>query len=145
MDIDEEYFDALSTMVTAGGVTKDEIEAVEKELGVVFPPPYHQFLSQYGACMGTGFDLAGIFKDSSKEKPPMWRSVRLMTNQLRRVSRGALPEHLIPVSDDGQGTTFYIDTKSEEARILAYGPGVDCHMIATSFREFVVKGSRGEF
>jgi len=36
------------------------------------------------------------------------------------------------------------DTKSEAARIVAYGPGVDGQMVATSFKEFVVKVSKGE-
>ena len=144
MKIDNEYCDALNAMATPGGASNNKIETVEKELGVVFPSPYRQFLSKYGACMGTGFELAGIFEDSNKEEPPMWRSVELVTKQLRRVVRGNLPNHLIPVSDDGQGTTFYIDTTSEAARIIAYGPGVDGQIVATSFKEFVVKAARGE-
>ena len=144
MNIDKKYCDALNTMVTPGGASNDKIETVEKELGVVFPTPYRQFLAKYGAGMGTGFELAGIFEDLNKEKPSIWRSVALVTKQMRRVLRGTLPNHLIPVSDDGQGTTFYIDTKSEAARIVAYGPGLDGQIVATSFKEFVVKASGGQ-
>jgi hypothetical protein len=131
-------------MATAGGASNEKIEAAERELGVVFPAPYRQFLASYGAGMGTGFDLAGVYEDSGKDEPPVWKSVVLATKQLRRVLRGAIPNHLIPVSDDGQGTTFYIDTKTDAGRIVAYGPGADGQIAATSFKEFVVKASRGD-
>jgi cell wall assembly regulator SMI1 len=144
MNVEKEYCDALNAMAKPGGASSDKIEAVEKELGVVFPAPYRRFLAQYGAGIGTGFELAGIFEDTNNDEPSMWRSVLLKTKQLRRVWRGALPNYLIPVADDGQSTTFYIDTKSEAARIVAYGPGVDGQLVATSFKEFVVKVSKGE-
>ena len=144
MNIEKEYCDALNTMATPGGASNDKIEMVEKELGVVFPAPYRQFLATYGAGMGTGFELAGISEDSNEEEPPMWRSVVLATKQSRRILRGAIPNDFIPVSDDGQGTTFYIDTNSEAAKIVAYGPGIDGQIVATSFKEFVVKSLRGE-
>ena len=87
MNVEKEYCDALNAMAKPGGASSDKIEAVEKELGVVFPAPYCRFLAQYGAGVGTGFEQAGIFENTNSDEQSMWRSVLLATKQLRRVWR----------------------------------------------------------
>jgi cell wall assembly regulator SMI1 len=143
-NIDEEYYGALNAMTTPGGASQEEIKKAEQELGVVFPEPYRQFLAKYGAGYGNGFELAGIFEHPNKDEPPGWISVVLKAKRFRKALRGRSPDHLIPFSSDGHDTTFYIDTRSANGEIIAYGPGIDGHVIATSFREFVVKSARGE-
>jgi hypothetical protein len=144
MNIEKEYRYVLNAMTKPGGASNDRIEAAEQELAVVFPPPYREFLAECGACLGTGFEVAGICDDSNDHEPPMWRSVLQWTKQLRSALGDELPDDLIPISDDGQDTTFYIDTKSEAGRVIACGPGVEGQVVAASFKGFVIRASRGE-
>src|SRR6187402_1158578 len=105
MSVDNEYRKVLKAMTTAGGISQEKVEAAERDLGVRFPAPYVEFLTQYGAAFGKGFELAGLFDESNEERPPMWSSVVLATKQLRRVP-GSLAWSLIFISDDGQDVKF---------------------------------------
>jgi cell wall assembly regulator SMI1 len=145
MSIESEYHKLLNEMVTAGGASNEMIEAAERELGVVFPSSYRQFLAKYGAALGKGIELAGLAVQSNDDEPPMWRSIVLVTKQHRRVSKNALANSLIPISDDGQGLTFYIDAKKGgNSAVIAYAPGIDGQIVSSSFEEFVVRAAKNE-
>jgi antitoxin YobK len=143
MTITNEYESILKEGTNAGPATDEMITAAEEQLSVIFPASYRHFLKQYGATMGVGFEIAGLFDSSDDSAPPMWRHVVKMSVQLGRVNQGHLPQTLVPISDDGCGTTFYIDSaqQSDETAcsIVAFGPGVDGKIMANSFEEFVIK------
>ena len=120
-------------------MSNETIANAEAELGVAFPSPYRTFLARYGAAMGVGFEIAGLFK-SDKDEPPMWRDIVLATKRTRRAARGHLPETLLPISGDGASLTYYINANGEDScPVVAYGPGCDGQQVAESFEEFVVK------
>lgn len=134
----------LASSYKPGGASIEMIESAEQELKVRFPVAYRAFLERYGAAMGVGFEIAGLF-ESDNSKPPMWKNIVLVTKQTRRALQGWLPDTLLPISSDGASLTFYIDANGKEAcPVIAYGPGVDGLNVAESFEEFVVKASTGE-
>lgn len=139
-----EYQEFLNGLTSAGGASEENIKQAEQELNVRFPKSYRQFLADYGAVVGNGFEVAGLF-DLSEDEPPMWRHITSATKQHRRVAGGALSETLLPISDNGTGITFFLQTAIEEnGHVIAYGPGVDCSLVASSFEEFILKCASGE-
>jgi hypothetical protein len=133
----------LTSAYTAGGASIELIESAEQELNVSFPAAYRKFLERYGAAVGMGFRIAGLFK-SDEEEMPIWEDIVLVTKRTRRALQGWLPDTLLPISSDGASLTFYIDaTGGEECPVIAYGPGVDGLRVAESFEEFVIKASAG--
>lgn len=133
---------ALEAMNTAGGVPPSAVDAAERELGVIFPASYRKFLREYGAAVGNGFEIAGLFAPVDGGEPPMWRSVVLSTKQIRRMTEAHISSSLIPIADDGQGIIFYLETdRCYGPRIVAYGPGIDGEVVANTFEEFVARAA----
>lgn len=144
MDQGKQCESILASAYTAGGASIEMIESAEKKLNVRFPVAYRNFLERYGAVMGIGCRIAGLFK-LDEEEQPMWESVIVTTQDTRDASQGWLPDTLLPISSDGASLTFYIDANgADECPVIAYGPGVDGLIVAESFEEFVVKSSNGE-
>lgn len=144
MNYNEQCAVILSSASTAGPASESAIRNAEAELGLRFPAPYRAFLARYGAAMGEGFEIAGLFV-SNGEEPPMWRNVVADTRRSRRAGQGRLDDQLFPVSDDGLDRTYYL--KGDGAQlcpVIAYGPGCDGEEVAGSFEEFVVKRHTGE-
>jgi len=134
----------LRSADTPGGASVESIIIAEQHLGIVFPTSYRKFLLEYGAAIGAGYEIAGVFT-SSDDEPPTWRDVIAATNQTRRVAGSNLAQTLLPISGDGASLTYYLDTKDkEQSPVIAFGPGVDGETVAESFEEFVVKLSNGK-
>ena len=131
----------------AGPALESAIREAEKVLGVVFPPSYRLFLMKFGAALGDGFELAGLFEQSNIEEPPQWIHVVGQTLRLRRASHGQLPPGLIAVSGDGEDHVYYIDTTQRradgESPVVGIGPGADLVIIANSFSDYVIRARQG--
>lgn len=134
----KQYVDILDLAETAGGATVEVISKAEQELGVIFPLSYRQFLGSYGAAMGVGFEIAGVFSPDDEE-PPMWKNIVTVTKQMRRMAGPSFSKSLLPISSDGASLFFYLDASTEEqSPVIAFGPGVDGRKVADSFEEFVI-------
>ncbi len=139
---------ALAGAVIAGPAEEATIAQAEQLLGVRFPPSYRSFLSEFGAALCEGFELAGLFVQEDESRPPQWMDVVKSTHQLRRGSDDLIPREYIPVSGDGGDYIYYIDTSvigpDGESPVIALGPGVDGVVIAESFSDYVIRASRGQ-
>lgn len=135
---------AENVELIAGGVSQEEIEEAEGKLGVIFPHEYKEFLSSFGAGGVCGHYIYGLV-DSEKNDPPLWEDVVVNTQRLRRsASYWEENAHLIPISDDGMGVTFFFDArKSPETHIWAIGPGVE-KLVSIGFYKFFIDFSEGE-
>lgn len=138
----------LETATVAGGASEESILEAEAQLGVRFTPSYRQFLSNFGAALCTGFELAGLFGvGNDNDRPPQWSNVVTATKQLRRASRGLIPNEYIPISDDGGDYTFYLDTSHSddqgECPVIVLGPGADAVIVADDFFDFVKRSIDG--
>ena len=136
----------MSHTTIAGPASEELVQAAESKLSLRFPSEYRSFLKRYGAAMGEGFEIAGVFADVDSG-PPLWRDVVKATERFRQSVKGTLPETLIPISDDGRGVTYYIDASNQDdggCDVVAYGPGVDGKRVAASLEEFVLKVARDE-
>ena len=91
----------LAEAIVAGPAQEMTVARAEKSLGVKFPPSYRFFLSEFGAALCEGFEVAGIFAQEDESHPPLWMDVVKWTHQLRRGSRDLIPLEYIPVSGDG--------------------------------------------
>jgi hypothetical protein len=138
----------LETSMLAGGVDADAIQDAEKSLGVQFPPSYRTFLSQFGAVLCTGFEIAGLFDANGDDDcPPLWSDVVTSTSQRRRVSGGLIPKEYVVISDDGGDYTFYLDTSRPDAQgecpVIVLGPGADAVVAADDFFDFLRRSFDG--
>ena len=135
----------MSESTIAGPASESMILAAEEKLLLNFPPEYRRFLKMYGAVMGTGFEIAGIFADEDPG-PPLWRDIVRETKRFRKSIQGSWSDSLLPISDDGVNIKFFIDTKNHEnhCEVIAYGPGIELNTIATSLESFALKIARNE-
>lgn len=142
--MDEPYLNVLDDAFTPGGASEEAISKAEQTLGISFPTSYREFLKKYGAAMGAGYEIAGIFTPNEDE-PPMWRDVVAFSNQMRRMAGTFLLETLIPISSDGVSVTYFLDVSNQETSpVIALATGNDEVQVAQSFEEFVVKLSNGD-
>lgn len=134
----------LQELTVSGPSTDEEIRDAERELGVIFPPEYREFLARYGAALMSGYDIAGLSHEDPNTSP-MFDDVVRMTRTLRdRHGKVAGLDNVIPISGDGMDVLFYLETKGEDSgKILALGPSVEKH-VANSFSEFIAKIHAGD-
>lgn len=128
----------------AGPASVQEIEFAQAELGVTFPTEYRDFLTQFGALVVAGIEIFGL-PDLEKPHPPLWQSVVAVTKQLRCWGQaGADRAAFIPISEDGTGIYFFLDTAVEPTtRIWAVGPGVETQ-VSSDFYDFFIDLSEGK-
>ena len=112
---------------TSGPVPEPNIAAAEAALGLSFPPDYRAILARYGAILGEGLEVFGL-PCADPDAPPLWQDVVEETRALRALGQaGTERPGLLPISDDGTGVYFFLDTEAETgdgtARILAIGQG----------------------
>ncbi|MCC5850471.1 MAG: SMI1/KNR4 family protein [Verrucomicrobia bacterium] len=136
------FNDIFSSSITAGEASHKAVDRAEFSLNVKFPKEYRDFLEAFGALIGDDFEIAGVF-DSSEDEPPIWKHIVNTTKQFRRMTGGNISNALIPISDDGSGKVFYLDTSNPFGAVYCYGPGLDGKKVAESFKEFVVKLANG--
>jgi hypothetical protein len=139
----------IRELTVSGPSSEEEIKSAERELGVQFPLEYREFLAKYGAARIAGYQIAGL-THQDRDEPPMWVSVVQATRSLRR--HGKIGEYddddddddLVPLSDDGMDTAFYLRTKGDASgTVLALGPGVEKE-VAGTFSEFICRIHSGE-
>lgn len=144
------YVDAKSRLDQsefAGPASDEMIRAAEARLGLPIPASFRYFLSQYGAALCSGFEIAGIYNSPSEEEPPLWEDFVVANQQLRRGAGVSLPKEYLYFSDDGQDYKYFLDTTRQSADgdcpVIAIGPGIECAEVAAGFFDFVVRAYDG--
>tara|TARA_B100000678_G_C18224542_1_gene508297 strand:+ start:3407 stop:3856 length:450 start_codon:yes stop_codon:yes gene_type:complete len=146
MNEGRKVFDILCGKGGVSGPVGDvAIERAEEELGVQFPAEYREFLRQYGAVLAPGLEVYGLLDRSNTNDPPMWQDVISITKKLRGWRQTGTEKHeLIPISEDGTGVYFYLDTsEAPRTKIFAIGPGVE-KVFDTDFFSFLSDLAEGE-
>jgi len=132
-----------------GPVAQADIAAAEEELGVRFPTSYRVFLEHFGALwLPSSFEIAGLGPGRCTDPtPPPWAHVVDVTAQMRRASRGLIPNEYVRFSSDGGDYAFYLDTgnvdANQESPVVVLAPGRDAVIVARSFVEFVERAASG--
>jgi hypothetical protein len=133
----------------SGPVAEADIVAAEQELGVRFPTSYRVFLKHFGAVwLPSSFEVAGLGCGRCTDpEPPQWEHVVDVAAQMRRASRGSIPNEYVRFSSDGGDYAFYLDTGNVDANgespVVVLGPGRDSAIVAQSFVEFVERAVSG--
>lgn len=136
--------DLLSASVLAGPVPEERISDAESALGVRFPDQYRDFLARHGALVGDdGVTVYGL-PASAPDGAPLWSSVVTMTQALRRWGQaGTDVPSFIPISDDGMGTYFFLDTAAAPYTEI-HEIGMDVHsLVSRDLHDFIVGRSSG--
>lgn len=138
------FNDLCSNGEVSGPRSEIDIMQAEKELGVEFPKQYRDFLSQFGSALLDGVEIYGL-PDPGKNNPPIWQNVVAVTRQLRGWGQiGADRTGLVPITDDGTGIYFFLDTNdSPSTTIVAIGPGVE-KKVSSDFFDFIINLSEGK-
>jgi cell wall assembly regulator SMI1 len=92
------------------GATVDEIAACEAELRVRLPQDYRQFLQEFGWGAFRHLELYGLGKDV-----PRFLDVTAETKRERTEFEPYLPDHLVPVMNDGCGNLVCLNTQDMNA------------------------------
>ena len=111
---------------------------------MVFPEEYRQFLRLCGAALVPGAQIYGLV-EPSRNDPPLWIDVRTVTELLRGWCQAGTEEPgYLPISDDGMGVYFYLDTTAApNVEIWGIGPGVRTR-ISGGLYEFALKLTKGQ-
>ena len=88
------------------GVSADEIQRAEVDLGVTFPNSYREFLLRFGWARFAHDDLCGLGADL-----PDYRDVVKHTKFERMMNRG-MPPALVTLMADGAGNHYCLDTRA---------------------------------
>lgn len=120
----------------AGPIQENAISLAEEQLGVSFPEIYREFLSKYGAILGSGFAIAGLDQHENN----FFLNVVQQT-ELYRSSVGAdADQHHLVLSDDGMSLHFIMDSSAKDKdAFLAFGPGYDYEPVAENFNDFCIQ------
>lgn len=139
----------LESAQTAGPVSEERIREGEESLGIRFPESYRQFLLEYGAAMGPGWELHGIDPTrTSEDEPPTFEDVVKKAVRDRSGYHGRFhPNHLIEIAHDGMELGFYLDLSHEsdgDCPVVGLGPGVDLLVAAPTFVDFLIGWSKDQ-
>lgn len=144
----DELNEILADELNAGPADDKAITDAESKLSISFPAQYRSFLKCFGATSGQGYEIAGLFLHEDDEEPPMWTNVVEFTKQLREAPSGELHPSLLPISDDGVGTFYYlicgVYKSFELGSVVGIGPSEGEVLVSDSFVEFVNKLKREE-
>lgn len=115
-----------------------ELWAVEREVGVVLPRSYREFLHRFGSARLAGQEVFGLPRHG------LWGDVVFM-NQLLAP---ALPPGYVMVSRDGEGRVYCLDTSrmgpDGECPVVLLGRGPGGTIVAHTFLDFLRKAVAGE-
>jgi antitoxin YobK len=134
----------LTSCTLAGPADEEMIVSAQANLGVQFPQSYKAFLARFGAALCSGFEIAGLFRHTKSDEPPLWSNV-VTDTQLRR--KAGIPKEFVAISDNGGDFTYYLDTSrfnaASECPVIVLGPGADGPVVADTFVDFVVRAFSG--
>jgi len=144
--INDDYIVSVNVMKQhhelMGFVGERPIELVresERELGVIFPPSYRQFLLDFGAGNFGYFEIYGVIDNNffhSSVPNGIWLTLLERTDS-------SLPNNLVIIAATGDGDYYCLDCSNisgEEAPVILYSPSSNIILkgeIAKSFGQFL--------
>lgn len=135
--MNKEFKEICNKSEAYGKISEQYIDYAEKELGVSFPKEYRNFLLEFGAVLGDGFEIYGLVPELNQDEPPIWQNVVAVTHHIRSFNQvGTEDRHMIPISSDGMDTYYFINSKSSDTEIWAVNYE-EKKLIASNLLEFV--------
>lgn len=98
--------DPDSTLGT--GASEAEIEAASHQLSVPIAGGYREFLRRFGWGGVPGYDIWGL----GDGVPAYLHVVTMTLSERTEVEELPLPQHLLPIMNDGAGNLVCLDTKA---------------------------------
>lgn len=122
-----------------GFVSQDKINCAEKELGVIFPYQYRDFLSKYGAVIGKNYEIYGL-PEQNNDECPYWQNIVHVTKKMRELKHiGTENHYFIPISSDGLDTYFFLNTQETDKTEIWLINSLTKHIISTDLYDFIEK------
>jgi antitoxin YobK len=134
----------------SGPKSPSVISSAQERLNVIFPPSYARFLSDYGAGGIGSFEIYGLTSEhfDARALPDVVWYIEKARKEWQ------FPQHLIPISELGNGEIFCLDTdairsKDGEVPVITYMIGFSLHeeevqAIAEDFGVFFLSLVEGE-
>jgi hypothetical protein len=130
--------DGCGALHQEGPISDLEVDAVERELGVLLPWSYRTFLRHFGVAWVAGHQVFGL------PRHRLWGDVVLMNHLVGP----ALAAAYVMVSRDRRGQVYCLDTSCPradgECPVVVLGPDLGGTPVARTFLEFLRKASRNE-
>ena len=142
--MNEEFRKICEQSETLGNISGEYLEYSEKELGVSFPKEYRDFLLEFGALLGNGFEIYGLIPEENQDECPLWQNVVTVTKPMRSSKQaGTDNTNMIPISSDGMETNYFINSGRSDTEIWAI-TYEEKKLVASSLLEFVKIFTRQE-
>lgn len=119
----------------SGPASQERIEAAERELGVVFPASYREFLLHFGTGTLGWLDIFGLPSNW------IWGDI-VMMNELAPVKA---PAHCILIARDPRGNFYCLDTsQGNNGWVARLGSDGQKKVLASDFASFLHKVKEGD-
>jgi hypothetical protein len=118
----EAMFPELGGLVPHEPMTREEVSAIENDLGELLPEDYRDLLQQYGAA---DFGELVEFRTATGENAPFshfYGSSGGSQSLARRIKtyKDRMPDTIIPIGDDGGGNQICLGIKGTERGSVFY-------------------------
>lgn len=122
-----------------GHIEQSVIDFAEKELGVIFPYQYRDFLSKFGAIVGEGCEIYGLPTENVDECP-YWQNVVTVTKRLRKLQQIGTENHFfIPISSNGENIYYFINTEYFNVTEIWAISNEEKSIVSNNLYEFIIK------
>ncbi|WP_437523836.1 SMI1/KNR4 family protein [Sorangium sp. So ce726] len=108
-------FDESPSRLVGRGATDSEIVAAERQLGIKLSGEFREFLKIYGWGGILSVELHGLGSDV----PSHLDLVRIAESERGEMSP-RLPEHLVPIMNDGGGNIYCLDARFDEPSVVLW-------------------------
>lgn len=137
MQMNKEFKEICKKSEVYGAIPVRCIEQAEEELDVSFPKEYRNFLLEFGAVLGDGFEIYGLVPDKNPNEPLIWQNVITVTKEVRLFKQpGSEDINMIPISSDGMDTYYFINGKNPNTEIWAINHS-EKKMIVSNLLDFI--------
>lgn len=123
------------------GASPAEIAAGEQALGLTFPESYRAFLSEFGWGGVEDIEVFGLGLDV-----PTFLDLVRVTHVERLEAEPQLPQHLLPILNDGYGNHYCLDTSirnDNESPVVFWdheaGPDQEPEVVASTFVDWLMQ------
>lgn len=125
--------------------SKEEVDAAEEKLGVVFPPAYRNCLIRCGGGRPIMNSFSLIDPDIGEMESCVGVLLAMTADnteglvQTNEALEGRIPPGVVAIADDGGGAFICLDYRSGSPPVVAYWSydSIDVVLLSSSFEEFL--------